>query len=382
MKKPIIVGVTVAAVVLLVGVVAYMLIQRTVSTDDAGESTAQPLDGSVCDAAWSPDGHTILYDSLGVRIIDADGTNGAYLGKGGCPTWSPDGHQIAFSTDNGVQVMNADGSEKRLLVGLAEIVLPPLAEHKQIESTAWSPDGRMIAIEVSASVPTPSDESAQARTSIDGTWVVNADGTGLRQLTAGSADCRDPAWSPDGQRIAFIADADGSRADIWTSRADGTDLRQLTASDEIDSGISWSPDGSKIAFVSGYWDKKDEYPQIWIMDADGGHKVQLTEGPEWYDGPAWSPDGSMIAFSSLRSSFLGDIWIMNADGSGKTRLTRTSSTRTSGFNCTRRSIRHKEPQWSPDGTKLLFLDTMTKGGGTWDCDRLWVLGLDLGNGLS
>lgn len=241
----------------------------------------------------------------------------------------------------------------------------------------------MIAFEAEAFIPDPSDASGQTGTSTDGIWIANVDGSGLRQLTTDSEAGRDPVWSPDGQMIAFTSDRDEGRVDIWVSRVDGTDLRQLTASDEQDFDVSWSPDGSKIAFASGYSPEKQENPEIWIMDADGSNKVQLTNGSESYDKPAWSPDGSMIAFSSTKLGPLGDIWIMNADGSGKTRLTRASR---SSFTCTTKLICYKEPQWSPDGTKLVFPNVLTEsegwGGTVSGYYRLWVLELKLENGLS
>jgi Tol biopolymer transport system component len=276
--------------------------------------------------------------------------------------------------------MNADGGERLLLVDLAGIT--PAGTRRQIDSVAWSLDGTMIAFGVSP------DPSENADTSIDGIWVVHADDSGLRHLATGGADDRALAWSPDGERIGFTSYGNDGRPDIRTSRIDGSDLRQLTASDEFEFDISWSPDGSKLAFVSGWGPSTFE---IWVMDADGANKTQLTEGSGSYYHPAGYPDGTTLAFSS-RSGSTGDIWIMNADGSGKTRLTSTSASRASTwFTCSRRLICYKEPQWSPDGTKLLFLNGLTKENdesrrvvrrGHSGYDRLWVLEVNLDNGLN
>ena len=384
MKKWVIVVVVVATLWLIAGVAAYVSLRQASSLPDVVKSMEQVpgAEGGDWPATWSPDGQRILCGSHGVLTINADGTDEVYLGEGDCPVWSPDGSRIAFATDNGLEVMNTDGGKRRLLVDLAKI-LSPLSIDKRVESTAWSPDGSKIAFEAWAFVPDPSDSSEQTGESVDDMWIVNVDGSGMTQLTTDSEGVRDLVWSPDGQRIAFVSSRNGGRVDIWTSKVDGTDLQQLTSSEAQDFDVSWSPDGSKIAFASGYSPDKEEDPEIWIMDSDGSNKVQLTKGSESYEKPAWSPDGAMIAFSSTRLGPLGDIWVMNADGSGKTRLTRTSH---SSFTCTSKEICYQEPQWSPDGTKLMFPNMLTQwegwGSSSTRWDRLWVMELNLEKGLS
>lgn len=427
MKKWILVAVTVAVgVIALIGAAGYVAFHQAHSRPDVVKSlTYLPRNGRIWQAAWSPDGQKILYESSGMWLIDPDGQNEVYLGHGDSPFWSPDGSRIAYATDDGLEVVNADGSGKRLLVGLAELDLPQ-SDDRNIYPTAWSPDGAMIAFEVVTSTVDPSDVWGQTRTSIGSVWVVDADGSNSRQVAADLAESRGASWSPNGGSIAwtsrtgddwdiYVADVagggvrrlttspanegdlrwspngesiafvsrNGDDSDIYVVDVVGGGLQQLTTSPANDWDPRWSPDGTKIAFVSGYTPEKEDDPEIWLMDADGSHKVQLAKGSESYDYPAWSPDGSMIAFSSTRLGPVGDIWIVNVDGSAKTKLTRTSR---SSFTCNPKYICYEGPKWSPDGKRLLFLNRLTEweswGSSVSGYDRLWVRELDLEKSLS
>jgi len=115
-----------------------------------------------------------------------------------------------------------------------------------------------------------------------------------------------PAVSPDGLKIAF------SRGDdIWIADADGSNSIQLTSASERERDPAWSADGERIAFMREYQEL-----QIWIMNADGSSAAAVADGRD----PTWSPDGTRIAFVTHRT---GDpeIFVMNADGSGQTNLT-------------------------------------------------------------
>ncbi|MBN2098951.1 MAG: PD40 domain-containing protein [Dehalococcoidia bacterium] len=367
MKRWVIVGVVVAVLVLLVGAVMYVSLWRTLSKPDVVKSIEQvPGASDVSDASWSPDGLTILYASYpGIWRIDSDGENRICLCKGNHPTWSPDGLQIAFASDNGLEVINADGGGRQLLVELAEVV-PSLSEHESVESTAWSPDGSMIAFDVWAFIPDPSDMTGQTGDSFTRIWIVDADSGNLKRLTTDSANERILSWSPDGQGVVFVSDRDEDKGYVWTLHVDDNGPPQLT------EGGRASPDGTRIAYVT-------EDADLWLKDADGGNSVRVAGGSGWYENPIWSPDGTMLAFDSTIVGPVGNIWIVNADGTGKTRLTGATKDL---FDCTPEWIDYREPQWSPDGTKLLFLNGLTKGNTSWGNDRLWVLELNLENGLA
>jgi Tol biopolymer transport system component len=96
----------------------------------------------------------------------------------------------------------------------------------------------------------------------------------------------EPAWSPDGEKIAFESNRDGN-SDIYVMNVDGSNIRRLTTDPAIDCRPAWSPDGTKIAFQSqrsGHWD-------IYIMNADGSNQIALTRDSAFDASPTWSPDG-------------------------------------------------------------------------------------------
>ncbi len=142
------------------------------------------------------------------------------------------------------------------------------------------------------------------------------DGKSPRQFT--NADDIDPTWSPDGSKIAFASSRNGARQ-LFVINADGSKLRQLTHLDNMGGRSTWSPDGTKIAFYRGPAGDRN----IYIIDLNGSGVVQLTNGGDDL-GPSWSPDGNWIAFTSYRDGN-NEIYIIHPDGTGLTRLTNNST---------------------------------------------------------
>jgi TolB protein len=166
-------------------------------------------------------------------------------------------------------------------------------------------------------------------------YLIKSNGTGLTRLTTNSAADVQPAWSPDGGKVAFATNQDGN-FEIYVMNADGQIRTRRTVAPGVDQAPAWSPDGSRIAFTSD----RDGNTEIYVMNADGSNPMRLTNHPESDTDPAWSPDGSRIAFSSTRDGN-AEIYVMDPTGSALTRLT-------SNY------VDDVQPAWSPDGTKLVF----------------------------
>ena len=209
---------------------------------------------------------------------------------------------------SGIYRMNPDGSNNELVKG------------GNVSNPVWSSDGSKIAY---------LESGTQLR-------ITAADGTGSTLVCTCVDSQSRMTWSPDGTKFAFDKSVSGVR-DIFVVNADGTGLTQLTygvAGEEFSAAPDWSPDGTKIAFHR-------TGPSTWVMNADGSGAVDLTGATRDYDfpGPSWSPDGTKIVFRRQ-----GGIWTMNADGTNQTQLTVHGPGH----------AEDTSPTWSPDGTLILF----------------------------
>ena len=176
----------------------------------------------------------------------------------------------------------------------------------------------------------------------DGDWelyTVNADGTGLKQITDNEVDDWSGVYSPDGTKIAFDAKHGTAPGDIFAVNADGTGLKNLTSSFAEDAFATWSPDGKQIVFER----KINDTYRLHIMNSDGSNSRLLNEvNTGGWSIPAWAPTGSKIAFSG-RMDGDTEIYILDTEDDSITQITNNQG------------IGDVWPTWSPDGTKIAFL---------------------------
>lgn len=300
-------------------------------------AVARPADaaypGTNGKIAWMADGPPGS-GVVDIWTMNADGTVPTNLLSGGVdeeqPAWSPDGRRIAFARVSGspsgcgvgdIYVMDVDGSNVTQLTtnSLGTVATEP----------TWSPDGTRIAYTLGQQDATCNDGDSEI-------WMMNADGTGQTAVTSGGIGIYngdgEPAWSPDGTKIAFTGwrGASGNQLfGIFTINPDGSGITRLTGypiSFVHTYSPAWSPDGQRIAYErSDAWTGSDE---IWVMNADGsGHTAVTQNGFLTNWSPAWSPDGQQIAFSGQddQVTFDNEIFVINVDGTGQTAITNNTT---------------------------------------------------------
>ena len=234
-----------------------------------------------------------------IWVAKPDGTQRQQLTSTGdgasLPAWSPDGSNIAYYS-SGLYVMSVVDGSTRLL-----------ARNALDFRAAWSPEGDRLAF----TAPGP-ERGADI-------WIVNLDGTGLRNLTQGRPGTQEssPTWRSDGSLIAFesISFDDPSDSDIEVVGADGTGRRTVVGGPSNDAAPAWSPAGSELLFVS----PRSGGVELWTTDENAAGPYRLPAGAG-ASGPAWTPDGAKIVFSSV-----GDLYSVDADGTSMMRLGRSDS---------------------------------------------------------
>jgi Tol biopolymer transport system component len=181
-----------------------------------------------------------------------------------------------------------------------------------------------------ASAPNPNNVNVDI-------YVVDPEGADIpTPLTEAPGVDTDPAWSPDGTRIAFMSTRERNDPEIYVMDADGSDVKRLTEEGGTDRQPAWSPDGDQIAFMS----TRHGNAEIYVMNTEGGDPDRLTTHPARDTQPVWSPDGERIAFTTTRGGN-PDVYVMDADGENARPVASHGS-------------RDAEPSWGADGAHLVF----------------------------
>ncbi len=324
--------------------------------------------------AGGSDATKILYTCINrnLCVMNADGsgqyqvTNPNGLAQGVfSPRFDVDAEKIIFLSRVDISqgnlryrlaIINADSTNGRLLFDGEQYD----ANDYSVNTLGISPDGSKIAF-----VTYPRNGNSINKI----LWVINSDGSGLRQLFAGDiyADFplftngihqsnarQDISFSPDGRKIAVSINDSGARYNVFSIKVDGTGNTQLTNAQSPASFIDpfFSPDGSKIVFTEN---GLGGLCRLLIMNADGTNQIVLAEGGQNFV-PSFNPSGSKITYVSTRNSpspvafFTYDIYTVNPDGTNETRLTFNESPAKSSL-----------PSFDPFGEKIVFSYTPDGG---------------------
>jgi len=303
-------------------IIGGLLLALVVGVGVAGASP-RGTNGQITFARFNPTlGDTQVY------VVNPDGTHERLVqgptDTGECPTWFPDGTHIALcgspARSGGSRIINPDDGTFRDIGGQDPNLFNPCG--------IPSPDGTLLLCE------TFSDDGSQ-----NGVHVIrSSDGGGLFQLTSiPGGDDVPGSWSPDGKRVVFHRFGPNGDEGLFVVNANGTGLRQILPP-SLAAGccaLDWSPQGNDIVFSRHV--TSDVHSSIWVVHADGSglHEVDVQPATacggansdstaDGCFGPSWSPDGTKIVFAKGQNGDVdANIYTVNADGTDLTQVTHT-----------------------------------------------------------
>ncbi|MFN2203964.1 MAG: hypothetical protein ACK2UO_22395 [Caldilineaceae bacterium] len=304
--------------------------------------------GGVAGMTWSPDGTKLALfeaDSSDGEIVVVDAGNGEEVtryatGLEGAtnPAWSPRGQAIAFSAMAEGQPRNRDIFSLNLDDGLLTNLTNRAGNDDQ---PAWSPDGTRLVFQ----------------TDRDGSWdlfLMLANGSLQTPLTFTQQSEIEPHWSPDGSLIAFSSDQEGLYH-LYVISADGAQVRQLAPVEADDRQPQWPPGPSTLVDLLSYAGREaDGQRDIFVATVSGTQDRQVTQTDAEDTTPDWSPDGSQLVIASNRAGGR-ELYILDSASEEARQLTFDSG-----------SALH--PAWSPDGSQIAYEAKSERG--DWD---VWVI---------
>jgi Tol biopolymer transport system component len=313
-----------------------------------------PAQGRFAGLGFSPDGNYVLY------VFYPAGTNYAalfqvpVLGGGSrqllndidsAPTFSPDGKRMAFvrgaAEESFLMVVDADGSNPRELATRKQ----PLSYQQLLQTAAWSPDGRLIAV------------ASLDRSAINA-GIALVDAASGKEQPLGNTGWRSVqslAWLPDGSGLLVNAQEAGGEstiAQLWEVGYPTGAVRRITTDLSSYAGLSLSADAKTLVTIRG-----ERRSTIWVSRDGSGDSLRAVTTSAGADdglyGVAWAPDGRLLYTASASGN--SDIWIMRADGSGRVQLTTDRAD-------------DRNPMASPDGRYVVFLSERGNTRAIWRMD--------------
>jgi len=271
-----------------------------IQREDGAYRVNIPVNGSLQNPAWSPDGNSILFTrfrkgyneepadlfvvdpgSSDTRLLISDGSGNVNLPGS---SWNSLTHKIVFSSSRDphdeIYLVDEDGNpgDEVKVTGRA---------NKVAYEPSLSPNGQWVVFE--SHVLDVEGDGIVVKYKIDGTMP-------YQNLTNANEDCRQPNWSPAGDKILYQKFSNG-QWDIWIMKSDGTNHRKITSGSGDKTDASFSPDGQWIVYSSD--ELGLEFANLFIKPVSGGNAIRLTYY-EGYDGaPSWSNDGKKVAFESF-----------------------------------------------------------------------------------
>jgi hypothetical protein len=302
----------------------------TINPDGSDEHQIGPPESTTC-TTWSPDASKILCnvwseDGVQPATANPDGSDFMLLNPDlpldlFCLSWSPEGGRL---------LCHSEGSANPADAGLYTVRSSDAGDLVRVTATppdsfdngyAYSPDGSRILFARFDS----DDNGTLVSVQPDGSDALQLSPAGLSVIDLGFFDRAGADWSPNGSRVAFAARKLSSgrfTTALFTVNADASGLRQITAPGLGALSAQWSPNGHLIAFTSCC-----RHPEAWVVRPDGTRlrEVSTPSDRAISLAPVWSPDSTKLLFNRVSRDDQTSLWTANTDGSGLSKLADTVS---------------------------------------------------------
>ncbi len=301
-----------------------------------GKGVEQPIQ-------WNPHGDRLAYlatgkgGAVGAGQVDVStGATRPILAEQrlAVPFWSPDGSQIAYMVVDGskttIWVADSTGRNAR------QLTTEGFEQFSSVSGSPWSPDGSQLLYD-------------SRRTGFGDVWTVSVATDSMRQLTRDVRNDYGPRWSPDGKWVAFLSDR-GRQTDIWIVPAGGGTPERVTDNDAVESDVQWVPGTSEIGFSTGV-----VQTGLWAHALADGSEHRLTPDSIRVGAYDLSPDGKSVVFVNIRGGGVRDLDVLAVSGGSPRTLVSNGASNIS-------------PQWSPDGSKVLYISDKTGNEDVWVVD--------------